>query len=194
MDAPEKAGILIVALHGFAMNAEVMLRLTRPMVGADKIIASIEGPFAFQAQPNDSDSEVVFHWGTRAHRESTIRLHHDIVRRVLDDCRRRFSLPSSRCLLLGYSQPVGLNYRFAATWTNEVRGVIGICGGVPKNWEQGFGPTPAALLHIARENDEFYPAETSRTFPERLKRHASDVEFHMLAGAHRFPSKAQGIV
>jgi predicted esterase len=96
---------------------------------------------------------------------------------------------------VGFSQPVGLNYRFAATHPDEVRGVIGICGGLPKNWEDGeYRRVSAALLHIARREDEFFAPAVTEKYAERLRARASDVEFHLLEGGHRFPSKAGPIV
>ena len=42
--------------------------------------------------------------------------------------------------------------------------------------------------------DEFFPEAVARGFPERLRAHAANVEFHMLPGKHRFPSKAGAII
>jgi len=64
-----------------------------------------------------------------------------------------------------FSQPVGLNYRLAVTYPDEVRGVIGICGGVPKNWEDGnYGRASAALMHIARREDEIFPPAVTEKY------------------------------
>jgi predicted esterase len=97
---------------------------------------------------------------------------------------------------MGFSQPVGLNYRFIGTYPEEgVGGVIAMCGGVPKDWEEDkYAPVEAPILHIARSEDEFFPEAVARGFPERLRAHASNVEFHMLPGKHRFPSKAGAVI
>ena len=117
------------------------------------------------------------------------------VLHVLNEAGRQYDIPPARRMLVGFSQPVGLNYRFAATHTGAVRGVIGICGGIPTNWEDGpYQRTSAALLHIARREDEFYKAEVTEHYAGRLRLHATDVEFHMLEGGHRFPSKAGPVV
>lgn len=184
---------LVVTLHGFASTPEAMLRLTAPLVGAGHVIAAPEGPHQFYASLRTLD--VVCGWGTRRHPEETVRLHHHVVRTVLEQCGREFGIPPERCVLAGFSQPVSLNYRFAAACPDAVRGVIGLCGGAPGDWEQGScGNVRAALLHIARSADEYYPVEAIGRDVERLRLCARDVEFHLLEGGHRVPSKAAPIV
>jgi predicted esterase len=118
-----------------------------------------------------------------------------MVLETLSLVRCRFNIPAARCLLAGFSQPVGLNYRFAATWPDEVRAVVGLCGGVPRDWDDPkYRDVTAAIMHISRQEDEFYPPEMSAQFGERLRQRARDVEFHLLPGGHRFPSKARHIV
>jgi hypothetical protein len=46
------------------------------------------------------------------------------------------------------------------------------------------------VLHIARRHDEFYPAERTEQYARRLRLRCDDVEFHLLEGGHRFPSRA----
>ena len=189
--------VLIVALHGYGSNPEDMLRLTRAAVGAGHLVASIQAPnqHYLAERPKDGRPVPGYNWGISQHWDSTVRLHHDMVLEVLASLRKRFGLAADRCALAGFSQPVGLNYRFAATHPDQIRGVIGICGGVPRDWQEPkYKPVTAALLHISRDQDEFYPVATASGFAERLRQRASDVEFHMLPGQHRFPSKAGAIV
>ena len=185
--------LLVVTLHGFSANPEVMMRLTALMMGTDQVIAAVEGPNQFYL--SQTSNEVGYGWATHKHSESAVRLHHDMLLHVLNEAGREYGIPSGRRILVGFSQPVGMNYRFAATHPNEVRGVIGICGGVPRNWEEGpYRQVTAALLHIARREDEFYKPEVTEGYAERLRLRAADVEFHMLEGGHRIPSKAKPIV
>ena len=196
LDAPAEAArpLLVAALHGFGSNAEVMLRLSRAMLGPAPVIASIEAPSQFYTS-SGADSQIGFSWGTRAHWPESVRLHHDMVRYVLDEVGSHFCIAPEKRVLLGFSQPVGLNYRFAATHPDEVRGVIGICGGVPRDWEEGnYQRVSASILHIARSEDEFYPRAVAEQFPARLRHRADNVEFHMVDGGHRFPSKAGPVV
>lgn len=187
--------LLILALHGYGMNPLTMLQLTKPILSESIAIASIQAPNQFYLTQTPSHSPTGYNWGTRAHGDASIALHHQMVLHVSAEMRHRCGLPVSRTILLGFSQPVGFNYRFAATFPNDIGGVIGICGGVPKNWQTGpYGRVAAPLLHIARDEDEFFPASVTADYPHQLLTRASDVEFHALPGGHRFPSKARPIV
>ncbi len=170
------------------MDAETMLRLTATWL-PNHAIASIQAPHPFYREVRAR--EVGYSWATHTQSDESVRLHHDMVKHVADAT----GVPPSRRLLVGFSQSVGLNYRFAATHPDVVRGVIGVCGGLPKNWETGdYLPVTAALFHIARTEDEVYPASATREYEQRLRARAADVEFLELPGGHRFPSLAQPAV
>ncbi len=184
---------LVVALHGFGQSPREILPLMAHMVGRQHAIAALEAPYAFYKSTRDTD--IGHSWITRKHAASDIRLHHDMVLRVLNEVGERCGIPAARRILAGFSQPVGINYRFAATYPDAVRGVIGICGGIPSDWETAaYRPVQAALLHIAREQDEFYKPELTASYAGRLRLRASDVEFHLLPGGHTMPSKAGPLV
>lgn len=178
----------IFALHGYGMDAETMLRLAATWF-PDYAIASLQAPHHFYRDMGAR--EVGYSWATHAQSEQSVRVHHELVLQAFEAC----GAAAAKRLLLGFSQPVGLNYRFAASYPAAVRGVIGVCGGVPKDWETGaYQPVQAALLHIARTEDEIYPPDVTRLYPERLRLRAPDVEFLEFAGGHRFPSLAQPAV
>jgi predicted esterase len=113
----------------------------------------------------------------------------------LEEAGRQFGIPPDRRLLVGFSQAVALNYRLAATCPEVVRGVIAICGGLPGDWDHGdYQTVTAAILHIARSQDEYYPPDVTGHYPERLRRHAADVEFHLIDGGHQIPSSGKEFV
>jgi predicted esterase len=193
LDVLTQETLLVVTLHGFGQTPEMMLRLTRMMLGEKHVIAALQGPNQFFLAPGSN--EVGYGWITNRHADSSIRLHHEMLLHVLDEAGKQTGIPAERRMLVGFSQPVGLNYRFAATHPGAVRGVIGVCGGLPSNWEDGpYQKTSAALLHVARREDEFYKPAVTERYAERLRLRAEDVEFHMLDGGHRFPSGAGPIV
>ena len=187
-EAERDDSVSVVALHGYGMDAETMLRLAATWFSQYRI-TSIQAPHPFYKLMESR--EVGYSWATHLQSEESVRLHHEILNHVL----REMNAAPEKVLLLGFSQPVGLNYRFAATYPKMVRGVIGVCGGVPKDWETGnYQRVDAALLHIARTEDDIYKPEATRTYRERLRTRADDVEYLEFPGKHRFPSLAQPAV
>ena len=186
--------VAIVALHGYGSNPDVMLRLTTAALGTGHPIASLEAPYQFFVHAPGGESG--YNWGVSEHHAANIALHHDMVRSVCGELLARFGIAPRRCVLIGFSQPCGPNYRFVATHSEQIGGAIAVCGGVPYDWETGpfAEDVSAPVLHISRDADEFYPREKVKAFPARLRRRIADVEFHLLPGAHRFPSKAGPII
>jgi predicted esterase len=191
LHVPEAIGsrtVLVAALHGFGQNAEDMLKLTGHMVGPLHAVAAIEGPYGFFL--GKGTDQVGYGWITSRRAVESIRLHHEMVRHVLDEAGTELAIPPERRVLLGFSQPVSLNYRFAEAHPDAVRGIVGLCGGVPGDWDdERPGRIQPAVLHIARSEDEFYPPERTEQYPRRLRLRCDDVEFHLLEGGHRFPSR-----
>ncbi len=194
--APERvdAGTpLVVAVHGFGSNPEAMLELTARLFDEPVVLASLQGPNQFFLGADTR--EVGYGWITNRRPAESIRLHWDMVLHVLEEAGERFAIPAARRLLVGFSQGVALNYRFAASCPGAVRGVVGICGGVPGDWaDPAYHPVDAALLHIARREDRYYPPEVTTEYAGRLRQRASDVEFHMLEGGHTMPSAGHRVV
>jgi predicted esterase len=184
---------LVVALHGFGANPETMLQLTARLFETPPVITSLQGPNQFFL--GAENQEVGYGWITSRRPPESIRLHHDMVLHVADEAGRQFAIPRARRLLVGFSQSVGLNYRFAATHPDAIRGVIGVCGGLPGDWDDGlYLPVNAAVLHIARSGDEYYPPSVTGLYAERLRRRAADVEFHLIEDGHQMPSSGGRIV
>jgi len=103
---------------------------------------------------------------TNFHPEESIELHHqallDLVATLVDE---RVADPS-RIFLLGFSQSCALNFRFAFTYPDVLRGVVGICGGMPGDWatNKNYKSTDASVLFIHGTRDEIYPPEKVRDY------------------------------
>ncbi len=98
---------------------------------------------------------------------------------------------------MGFSQSCALNYRYAFTFTERLRGVVGICGGLPGDWEESelYKGTRASVLHLAGERDEFYTPERVRDYRERLMMRARDVEMRSYTeAAHEIAPAMRGDV
>ena len=191
LQPPEISGphtVLVTALHGFSQNPEDMLRLTRHMVGPHHAIAAIEGPYGFFLAAGSD--KVGYGWITNRRPAESIRLHHEMVGHVLQEAGNECAIPAGRRVLLGFSQSVSLNYRFAVAHPGSVRGVTALCGALPGDWDDAHPcRLRPAVLHIARSHDEVYPAERTEQYAARLRLRCDDVEFHLLQGGHRFPSR-----
>jgi phospholipase/carboxylesterase len=184
---------LVVALHGFGGNPEGMLKLTDRLFDTPPVIAAVQGPFQFFLSAKVS--EVGYGWITSRRPSESIRLHRDMILHVLEEAGAQFGIPPGRRLLAGFSQSVALNYRFAARCPDAIRGVIAVCGGLPSDWDDGtYPPIRASVLHIATRQDEYYPLSVTQSYPENLRRHAADVEFHLLDGGHWSPAGGRAIV
>jgi len=183
----EAGGALVLALHGFSRDAETMLQVTERIVGPRHSIVSLEGPYGFFLKTDTR--EVGYGWATSRRHADAVRLHHDMVRHALEAAGSELGVPVERRMLLVFSQPVSLNYRFCTAHPGLARGVIGICGGLPGDWDDASpSPIDGAVLHIARCDDEHYPASVTEQFAGRLRLRCGDVEFHQLEGGHRVPS------
>lgn len=184
---------LVLALHGFGATPEAMLGPVTRLFDPAPVLGALQGPYQFFL--GTQTREVGYGWITSRRPKESIRLHRDMVLHVLEELGREFAIPRERRVLLGFSQAVGLNYRFAASCPGAVRGVVGICGGIPGDWDDAsYGSVDAGLLHIARREDEYYPPKLTETYAARLGARAADVEFHLLDGGHRMPSDGKRIV
>ncbi len=192
-EAVDSRTLLVVALHGFGQDPAGMLQLTAKAFGGGHAIAALEGPNQFFLP--GKGLKTGYGWASGRHAASGIRLHHEMVQHVLSAAGGEYGIPPERRVLAGFSQPVSFNYRLAATCPGAVRGVVGICGGLPGDWENGpYVQVKAAVLHIAGREDEYYPPTATEQYAERLRLRCQDVEFHLLDGGHRFPSKAEEII
>jgi phospholipase/carboxylesterase len=93
---------------------------------------------------------------------------------------------SSRIYLLGFSQSCALNYRFAFSNPERLRGVIGICGGIPGDWDSNKAYRGSALqvFHLAGTRDEFYTPERVRDYKQQLETRTPNVTFQSYDAAH----------
>src|SRR5258707_549772 len=67
-----------------------------------------------------------------------------------------------------------------------LHGVVGICGGIPGDWETNdiYKPTPASVFHLAGTRDEFYPPSRVSDYAEKLQTRAANVAFKTYDAGH----------
>jgi len=179
---------LLIALHGYGANKKQMMREAQHMAPNDFAIVSLQGFHQHLKEPKEEGGPLRFGFGwlSNFHPEDSVRVHHqallDLIQKLTDDK----TIDPKRVFLLGFSQTCALNYRFAFTHPGYLRGVIGVCGGLPGDWEtsESYKPTSAAVLHLAGEKDEYYPPERVSDYEARLKLRSQNVEFKTYDAAH----------
>lgn len=179
---------LLIALHGYGANKRQMMREARQIVTDKFAIASLQGVHQHIKEPREAGGPLRFGFGwlTNFHPEDSVAIHHQALLDLVAKLKTDGVVDQQRIFLLGFSQTCALNYRFAFTHSDILRGVIGICGGLPGDWETSdvYRPTPAAVFHLAGTRDEFYGPERVADYAERLRLRAQDVEFKSYDAAH----------
>lgn len=181
---------LLIALHGYGANKRQMGREAQQMAPENFAIASLQGFHQHLKEPKEPGGPLRFGFGwlTNFHSEESVAIHHqallDLIQTLVDEG----VADPKRVFLLGFSQTCALNYRFAFTHPDSLRGVIGICGGLPGDWETSvlYKPTQAVVFHLAGTRDEYYPPARVADYKERLQLRSPSVELRSYDAAHEF--------
>jgi predicted esterase len=174
-----------------------MMALAQKINSTDFIIASVQAPNAFlmRSEIEPQKPKIGFGWMMQYKAEETIRLHHQALLSIIERTAAECAIDRRAIFLLAFSQSVSLNYRFAFTHPGVIRGVIGVCGGIPGDWDQEkYHNSDTDVLIIAGETDEFYPPARTRTFKDALARRARSVEYRSFPVGHIFPRESLVII
>ena len=97
-----------------------------------------------------------------------------------------FSVDENRIYLFGFSQACALNFRYAFTFPEKVRAVVGICGGIPSDLETNkiYKPLTAETFYLYSDEDEFYSLEKYENFVERLNEKVTNLETKKYRATH----------
>jgi phospholipase/carboxylesterase len=179
---------LLIALHGYGANKRQMMREAKEFAPKTFAIASLQGFHQHLKEPRAEGGPLRFGFGwlTNFYPEESVAVHHKALLDLIDTLVKNGSADRQRVFLVGFSQSCALNYRFAFTHPERLRGVAGICGGLPGDWETSdvYKETDAAVLHLAGERDEFYPPARTADYREKLLRRAHNVEFRSYDATH----------
>jgi len=179
---------LLIALHGYGANKRQMMREVRQMALEGFAVASLQGVHQHIKEPREPGGPLRFGFGwlTNFQSEESVAIHHQAVLDLIRTLTDEGTADPARVFLLGFSQSCALNYRFAFTHGESLRGVIGICGGIPGDWETSERYRPASLevLHLAGTRDEMYTPERVRDYERLLQTRARSVEFKSYDAGH----------
>jgi phospholipase/carboxylesterase len=179
---------LLIALHGYGASKRQMMGEAQKIAPDGFAVAALQGPHQHLKEPKEPDGPLRFGFGwlTNFHPEESVALHHRALLNIIEELTSRRIADPERIFLLGFSQTCALNYRFAFSHPDVMRGVIGICGGLPGDWDisEGYQQTKASVFHLSGERDEFYPPARTSNYAAQLRTRASDVEFRSYDAGH----------
>jgi len=196
---PESPAPLLIALHGYGANKRQMMREAQLLAPKKFAIASLQGFHQHIREPLVSGGPLRFGFGwlTNFRPEESVAVHHQAVRDLIKTLTGEGVADPARIFLLGFSQSCALNYRFAFTHPEYLRGVVGICGGIPGDWETSTVYRPAQLdvFHLAGTRDEIYSPERIRDYDRQLRTRARSVVFKSYDATHEIvPEMREDVV
>jgi predicted esterase len=179
---------LLIALHGYGANKRQMMREALAIAPEGFAIVSLQGFHQHMKEPKEPGGPMRFGFGwlTNYHPEDSVAIHHDALLDLINTLSEEGVADRKRIFLLGFSQTCALNYRFTFTHPDVLRGVVGICGGIPGDWEtsETYQPTKAVVLHLTGTRDEYYSPSRVADYEERLRLRAPNLEFKTYDAAH----------
>ena len=179
---------LLIALHGYGANKRQMMREAQLLAPESFAIASLQGFHQHIKEPREAGAPLRFGFGwlTNFRSEESVAVHHRALIDLIEILTAEGVADPARVYTLGFSQSCALNYRFAFTHGEKLRGVIGICGGIPGDWETSTLYRQAAIdvLHLTGTRDEFYPTARVQDYERQLKMRARSVVFRSYNAAH----------
>jgi predicted esterase len=179
---------LLIALHGYGAFKEQMMREAQQMAPDNFAIASLQGFHQHIKEPRQPGGPLRygFGWLTSYRSDESVAVHHQALLDLIDQLSSDAIVDPARVFLLGFSQSCALNYRFAFTHPERLRGVVGICGGLPGDWETSTVYREAELdvFHLAGTRDEFYPPERVAPYEKQLGTRARIVASKSYNAAH----------
>lgn len=185
---PAAPAPLLITLHGYGASKWHAMREGKLIAPDGFALAALQGPHQHLREPREKEGPLRygFGWLTNFRPDESVAVHHRALLDLIAVLTHEGIADGKRIFLLGFSQSCALNYRFAFTHPHVLRGVIGICGGLPGDWETSplYRQTSASIIHLAGERDEFYPPNRVENYARQLRQRSGDVTFRSYDAAH----------
>ncbi|MEQ1607322.1 MAG: hypothetical protein ABL999_20875 [Pyrinomonadaceae bacterium] len=164
-----KAAPLLIAVHGYGAHKRYMMREARAVASDRYVIAAIQAPHPHFRRTDDG-YRIGYGWLSDQRPEEHIRLHHTFVMDVIDKLDADGLIDRRQIFMYGFSQACALNFRFAFTHPDVLKGIVGVCGGIPGDMEMNelYKPFSAETFYLYGDDDEFYTQEQFAGFNSKL--------------------------
>ena len=181
---------LLLAVHGYGAHKRYMMREARLIAPENFVIASIQAPHQ-HFRPTDSGFKIGFGWLSDFKAEESVLLHQNFILDVIEKLAEKEIIDTEKVYLYGFSQACALNFRFAFTFPDIVRGVIGVCGGIPSDLatSENYQPTNADVLYLYGNDDEFYPLEKFQGFEQKLRNYLPNFQSKLYDAKHEITNE-----
>ncbi len=176
---------LLIAVHGYSAHKRYMMREARSVAPEGWVIASVQAPHQHFTKL-DAGYRIGFGWLTDHKPEESVALHHKFLLDVIETLSADGTIDREQVYLYGFSQACALNFRFAFTNPKAVRGIVGVCGGIPGDLETNpaYKPFAADTLYLYGDDDEFYTQGKFVGFVEKLRERLPNFEAKQYAAKH----------
>ncbi len=181
---------LLIAVHGYGAHKRYMMREARLIAPENFAIASIQAPHQ-HFRPTDSGYKIGFGWLSDFKAEESVLLHQNFILDVIEKLAEKEIIDTEKVYLYGFSQACALNFRFAFTFPDIIRGVIGVCGGIPSDLatSANYKPTNADVLYLYGNDDEFYQLEKFQNFEQKLKNYLPNFQSKLYDAKHKIANE-----
>ena len=161
---------LLIAVHGYGAHKRYMMREARAVAPEDWVIASVQAPHQ-HFRKLDEGYRIGFGWLTDHKPEESVALHHKFLLNVINKLSTDGIINPEQVYLYGFSQACALNFRFAFTNPDAMRGIVGVCGGIPGDLETNpvYKAFDANTFYLYGDDDEFYTQEKFTSFEQKLR-------------------------
>lgn len=179
------SGRVLVACHGYAQTAEIMLEDARRIPGVKEgwRVVSVQALHRFYAR---SDQSVVASWMTRQDRELAIADNVAYLDRAVDVA----GGAAARILVfLGFSQGAAMAYRAALRGRYPAAGIVALGGDIPPDTELKTARRWPPVLLGAGTRDIWYTAERASADEQYLASRAIPHEIVRFDGGHEWTAE-----
>ena len=161
---------LLIAVHGYGAHKRYMMREAKLVAGDNYVIAAIQAPHPHY-RPTPDGFRIGYGWLSDEKPEQHIAVHHKFVLDVIDKLNTDGLIDREQIYIYGFSQACALNFKFAFTNPKVLKGIIGVCGGIPGDLEtnERYKPFAADTFYLYGDDDEFYTQEQFAGFNEKLR-------------------------
>jgi|GEM_PF-6578960 len=175
---------LVITCHGYAQRPATMLRFTQLWV-KNCIIVSMQGNYP--CRYSGGRAKKAFSWIDIYNPQASHQLHIDNIANVIDELVAKGLVDANRIILVGFSQSVALNYRFALQKIRKLAGLVAIMGGLPSDINRLDVKFDSPTLVVGATEDSYYSINKTCSFIKTLNKFNIPITELWYKGKHELP-------